>query len=49
MLDSASSGASDSTVRAAPQRLGAVIKQIEALEERWLEIGGQLESAGSQN
>ena len=49
MLDSASSGASDSTVRAAPQRLGAVIQQIEALEERWLEIGGQLESAGSQN
>ena len=49
MLDSASSGASDSTVRAAPQRLGAVIQQIEALEERWLEIGAQLESAGSQN
>jgi len=32
-----------------PQRLGAVIKQIETLEERWLEIGAQLESAGSQN
>ena len=49
MLDSASFNANDSTVRAVPQRLGAVIKQIETLEERWLEIGSQLESAGSQN
>ena len=49
MLDSASFNANDSTVRAVPQRLGAVIKQIETLEERWLEIGAQLESAGSQN
>ncbi len=49
MLDSASFNANDSAVRAVPQRLGAVIKQIETLEERWLEIGSQLESAGSQN
>ena len=49
MLDSASFNANDSAVRAVPQRLGAVIKQIETLEERWLEIGAQLESAGSQN
>ncbi len=49
MLDSASFNANDSTVRAVPQRLGAVLKQIETLEERWLEIGAQLESAGSQN
>ena len=49
MLDSAAFNANDSAVRAVPQRLGAVIKQIETLEERWLEIGAQLESAGSQN
>ena len=49
MLAAASSGSSDSSLRTTPQRLGAVIKQIEALEERWLEIGAQLESASSRD
>ncbi|MEY3975068.1 MAG: transporter ATP-binding protein [Pseudomonadota bacterium] len=48
MLDSASSSTGDAAVRGVPQRLGAVVKQLEALEERWLEIGGQLESAAAR-
>lgn len=49
MLDAASSSSGDSSLRTAPQRLGAVIKQIESLEERWLEIGSQLESSSSRD
>jgi ATP-binding cassette subfamily F protein 3 len=49
MLDAASSSSGDSSLRTAPQRLGAVIKQIESLEERWLEIGSQLESPSSRD
>jgi ATP-binding cassette subfamily F protein 3 len=49
LLTAASSGSDDSSRRTAPQRLGAVTKQIAALEERWLEIGAQLESASSRD
>lgn len=49
LLAAASSGSDDSSRRTAPQRLGAVTKQIEALEERWLEIGAQLESASARD
>ena len=43
MLDAASSSSGDSSLRTAPQRLGAVTKQIESLEERWLENVSRLE------
>ncbi|MGA0054878.1 MAG: ABC-F family ATP-binding cassette domain-containing protein [Steroidobacteraceae bacterium] len=47
IINAASSNASDPAMRSVPQRLGVLVKQIEALEERWLELGAELEAATS--
>ena len=49
MLDAASSNSSDPAMRTVPQRLGVLVKQIETLEERWLELGAELEAAASSD
>ncbi|MGA1423618.1 MAG: ATP-binding cassette domain-containing protein [Steroidobacteraceae bacterium] len=47
IINAASSNASDPAMRSVPQRLGVLVKQIEKLEERWLELGAELEAATS--
>ena len=47
MINAASFNASDPAMRSVPQRLGVLVKQIEKLEERWLELGAELEAATS--
>ena len=47
IINAASSNASDPAMRSVPQRLGVLVKQIEKLEERWLELGAELEAARS--
>jgi hypothetical protein len=47
MLDAAASSSNDPAIRTVPQRLGVLGKQIDALEERWLELGALLEAAAS--